>query len=158
MTKTTTYLTKLQSTIVDFYFTYKFYHWNLVCQDFPQFHKLFDEHAELVFESIDVIAERVRQLDQEAVGSLPVFVQNSVIDSTKPHIADNLQGVLKYIFDQHNSVIKLMEEIIDYTSEQKDFSTADLLTKFLEDQQKMRWFIKSSIKDSVSNSNLFDIQ
>jgi starvation-inducible DNA-binding protein len=146
MSKTTTYLTKLQSTVVDFYFTYKYFHWNLVAQDFPQFHKLFDEHASTVFESVDVIAERVRQLDGEAIGSLSHYLQNTILNPEKPHIVDNLQGILKYIFEQHSSIIKLLEEIIDYASETKDFSTADLLTKFLEEHQQMRWFIKSSMR------------
>lgn len=138
-------LNKLVASSVDFYFTYKFFHWNITAQDFPQFHALFDSHASTIYESIDTIAERIRQIDGEALSSLPEFNKLSIITPHAINPKNNLQEILKFLLAQHQGMITLLEEIIKSTSEQDDYSTADILTEFLEQEQKMAWFIRSSV-------------
>jgi starvation-inducible DNA-binding protein len=145
MTDKTTQMTALLSTIINFYYTYKYFHWNLVDSDFIEYHELFDAHATLIYDSQDIIAERMRQMDEPAIGLLSQFQSNSHITKEKPDPKNNIQSILKYLKEQHEITIKLLEEIIEATAENKDFSTADILTKFLQDHQKMHWFIKSSI-------------
>lgn len=145
MSDKTTQLTAVLSTIIDFYYTYKYFHWNLVDSDFIEYHELFDAHAALIYDSQDVIAERMRQMSEPVVGLLSQYQSNSHISKEKPDSKNNIQNILKYLKQQHEITIKLLEEVIDTASETKDFSTADILTKYLQDHQKMQWFIKSSI-------------
>jgi starvation-inducible DNA-binding protein len=145
MSDNATQMTTLLSTIIDFYYTYKFFHWNLIDSDFIEYHQLFDSHATLVYESQDVIAERMRQLGEPVVGLLTDYHSYSKLTHEKPEARNNMPNILKFITTQHEITIKLLEETIDSAAESKDFSTADILTKFLQDHQKMHWFIKSSI-------------
>jgi starvation-inducible DNA-binding protein len=145
MSDKTTQMTTLLSTIIDFYYTYKYFHWNLVDSDFIEYHELFDAHATIIYKSQDIIAERMRQMGQPVVGMLSQYQSSSHIVSEKPDSKNNIQGILKYIKEQHEITIKLLEETIDEASESKDFSTADILTKFLQEHQQMHWFIKSSV-------------
>jgi starvation-inducible DNA-binding protein len=140
-----THLTQIFSTTVDFYYTYKYFHWRITGQDFREFHLIFDEHAMIIFKSQDVVAERLRQMDQPVSGLLEDYSKQSVIEKTKPDPRDNIQEVLKHLNDQHAHTINLLEKTIDLSSEEKDFSTADILTKLLQDHQQMQWFIRSSI-------------
>ena len=140
------HLTKLQASSIDFYFAYKYFHWNITGQDFREFHLMFDEHATIIYGQWDPIAERIRQLDSPVTGMLTDYAAQSVIDKTKPSTKNNIQEILKYLILQHQNHIDLLNQIIDIASEEKDFATADLLTTFLEQYQQMQWFIKSSIE------------
>jgi starvation-inducible DNA-binding protein len=141
-----THLAKLTASSVDFYFAYKYFHWNITGQDFREFHKMFDKHAEIIYGQWDPTAERIRQLDAPVSGNLMEYSEQSVIDKNRPATKNNIQEVLKYLVVQHQNHIDLLNKIIDTASEDKDFTTADLLTKFLEEHQQMQWFIKSSIE------------
>ena len=141
----TTSLHQILSSTVDFYYIYKSFHWNITGQDFYQFHTLFDSHASKIYESQDPISERIRQLDFKVASNLVDFTKDSVMTHNKPKPDDNFQSILVYLLDQHNLIIALLESTIDTASENKDFATADMLTKFLQDQQQMAWFVRSSI-------------
>jgi starvation-inducible DNA-binding protein len=140
------HLSKLTASSVDFYFTYKYFHWNITGQDFREFHRMFDDHAKIIYGQWDPTAERIRQLDAPVSGNLMEYSEQSVIDKNRPATKNNIQEVLKYLVVQHQNHIDLLFTIIDTASEEKDFATADLLTKFLEEHQQMQWFIKSSIE------------
>lgn len=138
------HLTKLTASSVDFYFAYKYFHWNITGQDFREFHRMFDKHATIIYGQWDPTAERIRQLDAAVSGNLSEYASESVIEKNRPETKNNIQEILKYLVKQHQKHIDLLDQIIDTASEAKDFATADLLTKFLEEHQQMQWFIKSS--------------
>src|SRR5437867_13007164 len=48
----------------------KNFHWHLYGSHFRDYHLLFDEHAEAILESIDVIAERVRSVGGTTIRSI----------------------------------------------------------------------------------------
>jgi starvation-inducible DNA-binding protein len=146
MPNITTHLAKLTASSVDFYFAYKYFHWNITGQDFREFHTMFDKHASSIYEQWDPTAERMRQLDATVSGSLTEYATESVIQKNRPETKNNIQEILKFLVKQHQNHIDLLNQIIDTASEEKDFATADLLTKFLEEHQQMQWFIKSSIE------------
>lgn len=96
-TQITKQLTQILSTFVDFYYNYKFFHWNITGMDFIQFHKLFDEHATIIYSSQDIIAERIRQLDYITIGDLADFKNNSILDQNKPETCDDFRLVLEFL-------------------------------------------------------------
>jgi starvation-inducible DNA-binding protein len=128
-----------------FYLIYKHYHWNIVVKDFYSLHLLFDKHAGEIHDMLDSTAERMRQMGCTATGDIKTYVEKSIIN---PALQDNddRQKILDHLIEQHNKYIMLLEEIIDYAGGEKDYATADLLTKYLQTQQQQRWFIMSSVK------------
>ena len=59
--------------IADAYALYvktKNYHWHLTGSHFRDYHLLFDEQADAIFESIDVLAERVRRIGGTTIRSI----------------------------------------------------------------------------------------
>lgn len=139
-------LNVLLSTLVDFYYTYKHFHWNLKNDDFYEYHKLFDSHATTIYESQDPIAERTRQMGEVITGDLGKFSKLTLL---KSKLADenDLDKILVYLVECHDITIDYLEKMIDITSELKDFSTADLLTGYLREHQQMRWFLVASIEE-----------
>ncbi len=138
-------LNKLLSLINNQYFVLKYYHWNYEGNNFYPYHLLFDEYASKVFSSIDEVAERIRQLDGKVdLLSLTVFDKASNIELVDSNL-HNLSSIIKFLLTLSEEIITDMEEIIKITGENSDYSTADILTKYLEDQQKYQWFLKSSL-------------
>jgi DNA-binding ferritin-like protein len=144
--ETANQLNILLSSLVDFYYTYKHFHWNLKNDDFYEYHKLFDLHATTIHDSQDPIAERTRQMGEVITGDLVQFNVNTLLKE-KLADSDDLDAILVYLVSCHNIIIELLEKIIDSTSKLNDYSTADLLTGYLQEQQQMRWFIAASIEE-----------
>ena len=142
-------LNKLLANLIDFYFTYKHFHWHITGQDFYPYHLEFDKNASIIYANWDLIAERIRQLGGEAQASGGQVINNSnlpqyaSLDLTKQL---NLQDyVLIHLEACHEQTIITLNSIIEQAGAASDFSTADILTTILEEQQQMHWFISSSI-------------
>ena len=135
-------LQKLLVSAAHFYFLYKHYHWNVLSQRFYSLHLMFDTHAEQIHETQDIVAERIRQMGV-TVDFVPTDFSISILplDNQDTH---NSTLMLEHLTRCHNEYIKLLETIINSAGSQNDYSTADLLTKFLEDQQQQRWFVMST--------------
>ena len=146
MSEVTTKLNQLHATLIDFYYQYKHFHWHFQGQDFYQYHLLFDKHATTTFEAIDIVAERIRQLDDAVLTHLENLGAASVITATADNRDFDLQGyILPHLHNNHLLTIQLQKQIIDLADDDRDPSTADLITKVLIDQELMNWFIKSSM-------------
>jgi starvation-inducible DNA-binding protein len=137
----TSQLSVLINLLINQYFIYKFFHWNFEGEDFYSYHQLFDSHANNILQSQDAIAEHVRSL-QSKVSVEPELTPLKDIDTNQK----NLHNILNLIITQHNQIIVEITEIIKLANFSEDFGTSDILTKYLEEQQKMLWFIQSSNK------------
>jgi starvation-inducible DNA-binding protein len=137
----TSQLNLILNLLINQYYTYKFFHWNFEGEDFYSYHQLFDAHANTVLSFQDDIAERIRELQSKAQIDAEVKLTNTIETNQR-----NLNELLTLIMNQHTAVIDAMHEVIKLANFSEDFSTADILTGFVEKQQKMLWFIQSSSK------------
>src|SRR5918994_1842407 len=58
----------------------KNFHWHLYGSHFRDYHELFDEQAEAIFESIDIMAERVRRVGGMTIRSISHIGQLQTIE------------------------------------------------------------------------------
>jgi starvation-inducible DNA-binding protein len=137
----TSQLNLILNLLINQYFTYKFFHWNFEGEDFYSYHQLFDSNASTVLASQDDIAERMRELQSKVQIESEINLLNSLNTNQK-----NLTEILTLIISQHTVVIDAMHEVIKLANFSEDFGTADIITGFVEQQQKMLWFIQSSSK------------
>jgi starvation-inducible DNA-binding protein len=137
----TAQLNLILNLLISQYYTYKFFHWNFEGEDFYSYHLLFDSHATMVIGSQDEIAERMRMLQTRVLIDIELKPVNGIDTNQK-----NLPEILTLLINQHNLVIDAMNEVIKLASFSEDFSTADMITGFVEEQQKMLWFVQSSSK------------
>lgn len=134
-------LNHILNLLINQYYSYKFFHWNFEGEDFYAYHQLFDSHATIVLLSQDVIAERIRELSTKVQMDFEIKPLNAIDTHQK-----NLSQILNYLITQHTEIVDNMHEVIKLANFSDDFSTADVLTNFVEQQQKMLWFIQSSNK------------
>ncbi len=140
-------LNQILATFLHSYIVYKGYHWNFKGKSFHQYHKLLDEHAALIYENIDEVAERIRQLDGVSEGRFPEYTKLSQLKITETNDVHerDLDKHLTTLLTLHTTNISLIEGTIKLAEKEDDVGTADMLTSMLEDHQKMRWMIKSSL-------------
>jgi starvation-inducible DNA-binding protein len=137
----TSQLNVLINLLINQYFIYKFFHWNFEGEDFYSYHELFDSHSTLILNSQDAIAEHIRTLQSKVVID-PELTPLKDIDINQKNLVNILNLMIKY----HDQIIEEITEVIKLANFSEDFSTGDLLTQYLEEQQKMLWFIKASSK------------
>ncbi len=138
-TKTVHNLQLLLNQLIQSYYFYKDLHWNFEGEDFFEYHNFFDTHASSSIDPQDTIAERIRQLDFEVKLDTNIKTEFGFGINQK-----NLQHILEFLLKMHQNIIDSMIVTIADANNENDFTTADIITGYLESQQKMHWFIRSS--------------
>ena len=120
-------------------------HWNLKGPDFIAIHEMLDPMRASLDTHVDVIAERVAQLDGIALGTSQVVAKQTTLDAYPTDIRktkDHLTELAK----RYAALANQVREDIDATDEAGDADAADILTAFSRDLDKNLWFIKSHLE------------
>ncbi len=126
------------------YLNYKHYHWQTFGPLFRDLHRLFDEFAGEVYETIDVLAERVRMIGQNPVSRIEEFQKTATIKSA----ADNTD-MREMIMEADLNVIRIIKEMRDAiktADENDDPGTADVLTRFVQIHEKHEWWLRDILE------------
>jgi starvation-inducible DNA-binding protein len=120
-------------------------HWNLKGPQFIAVHEFLDEVREAVDEHVDIIAERVAQLDGIALGT----VQEVGKATTLPPYPTDIRKVedhLRNLAERFAAVSTSARDGIDTADEAGDADSADILTAYSREVDKNLWFIKSHLE------------
>lgn len=120
-------------------------HWNLKGPTFIAVHEFLDEVRDDLDEHVDIIAERVAQLDGIALGT----VQKVAEKTTLPPYPTDIRAVNDHLLaltEHFGRVSKSAREGIDTADEAGDADTADILTAYSRVLDKNLWFIKSHLQ------------
>lgn len=120
-------------------------HWNLKGPNFIAVHEMLDPMRAAIDGHVDVIAERVAQLDGIALGTSQIVAKASTLPAYPTDIrkvTDHLQALAERFASLANQV----REDIDATDEAGDADAADILTAYSRDLDKNLWFIKSHLE------------
>lgn len=120
-----------------FYMNVRGYHWNVKGSDFFTLHAKFEElYTELQLQ-IDAIAERILTVRGTPNHSYSDFVKVSAVKEDK-NVTDGracVQGLLTGL----NMLIAKQREVIELAEKDEDQGTADLLTGYVQEQEKLVW-------------------
>ena len=120
-------------------------HWNLKGPTFIAVHELLDQLRDDIDEHVDIIAERVAQLDGVALGTVQNVAKASKLAPypTDIHkVADHLAALV----DRYAALGKSTREAIDAADDAGDAGTADIFTAFSRSLDKNLWFLKSHLE------------
>ena len=120
-------------------------HWNLKGPTFIAVHELLDTLRDDVDEHVDIIAERVAQLDGIALGTLQTVSKASKLAPYPTDIrkvADHVGALV----ERYAALSKSTREGIDTADEAGDADTADIFTAFSRSLDKNLWFLKSHLE------------
>ncbi len=120
------------------------YHWNVVGPEFNDLHDMFQKQYEGLFEQIDEVAERIRQLGFKAEGTFDRFKNvTSIKDGDKDKKAMEMVEDLK---ESHEEMLPTLREVGSIASEAKDYGTMDFVGDMLQDHEKTLWMLRSLLE------------
>src|SRR5215472_5584469 len=124
----------------------KNFHWHLYGSHFRDYHLLFDEHADAILDSIDVMAERVRRVGGTTIRSISHIGQLQTIEDDNSSVV--LAGEMIRILMQDNGhIAKMIRNAITVCDENRDSPTSNQLQDILDKTERRKWFLYEVIRD-----------
>ena len=117
------------------------YHWNYEGDNFMEMHKFYEGQYEELAEMIDEIAERIRKIGHHAEGRLKDFLKLTNLEEEDYTTDQNEQ--VRNLTEDHQTIIRVLRNSIDKVDKLKDAGTVDLLTKIMQQHEKMAWMLRS---------------
>jgi len=126
------------------------YHWNYEGDNFMEMHKFYEGQYDELAEMIDEIAERIRMIGHYAEGRLKDFLKLARL--FEPNYTTDQNEQVKNLTDDHETIIRILRKDIETTGK-LDAGTTDLLTKILEQHEKMAWMLRSYLPHTRLQGN-----
>ena len=138
-------LSKLLADTYTLYLNTHNFHWNVTGPMFNTLHLMFmDQYTEL-WNSVDVIAERIRALDQFAIGSYKDFSAYSSVKDA-PSNPPKAEVMIAQLVEGHETVIKTIRSIYSIVEKASDQATEDMLTQRINVHEKTAWMLRSLLE------------
>lgn len=119
------------------------FHWNVVGPQFYSLHLLFELQYQEVYESLDVIAERLRGLEQRALGSFKEFQSHSKIKDSTERLSAN--EMIRKLIEDHETVVEGLYAAFERAEKADDQGTVDLCTERMRAHEKHLWMLRSQL-------------
>ena len=140
---------ELSKVLADQYVVYiktKQAHWNVEGNDFYDKHKLFDDQANQIAETIDETAERIRTLGHFVPATLKAFLELSHLTENVPTENDS-QSFISELLSAHETIINHLRANINiFANDYEDLGTSDFITGLLQEHEKTAWILRAHLK------------
>ncbi|HZS89629.1 MAG TPA: DNA starvation/stationary phase protection protein [Chloroflexota bacterium] len=118
----------------------KNFHWHLAGSHFRDYHLLFDEQAEQIFDSIDIMAERVRKIGGTTVRSISHIGQLQTISDDNDEFV-RAGEMVRRLMDDNAHIAKNIRDAIAICDKNRDSATSNLLQAILDETERRKWFL-----------------
>lgn len=119
-------------------------HWNVEGTNFVSLHQLFGEIYEDTWQSLDDIAEQIRQLDAYAPGSLERFVELSRINSINEVLPSS--DMLVMLMKDTEILMATLTETLHAAETEDRQGLVNFLAERIEMHSKWRWQLRATAK------------
>jgi starvation-inducible DNA-binding protein len=121
-------------------------HWNVEGTDFHSMHIFFEQQYEQLDDTMDSVAERIRQLGHYAPATLQSFLSLTHLTEKLGERNDSPGFIKELLTDHENIIIFLRENINRFANDYGDAGTSDFITGLMEEHEKMAWFLRAHLK------------
>lgn len=118
------------------------YHWNVRGPLFEPLHVLLEQHYKALFESVDEVAERIRQLGFRAPSSDTNSFPSGVPGTRQEMTA---RSMVEDLLEQHEESCRMLRETGIAADDASDLVTADMIAKMLGFHEKSAWMLRSTL-------------
>ncbi len=122
------------------YIKTKNFHWHLSGSHFRDYHLLFDEQAEALFDSIDGLAERVRRIGGTTIRSISHISQLQTIADDNDEFVPAGEMVQRLLADNRH-IAQQQRAAIVVCDQNRDAATSNLLQGLLDETERRLWFL-----------------
>ena len=128
----------------------KNFHWHLAGSHFRDYHLLFDEQADAIFASIDIMAERVRRVGGTTIRSISHIGQLQTIEDDNTDFVPAGEMV-KRLMEDNEHIAKNIRDAIEVCDKNRDSATSNELQQILDETERRKWFL-FEIMQGVNNT------
>lgn len=125
----------------------KNFHWHLSGHHFRDYHLLFDEQADQIFASIDVLAERVRKLGGLTIHSIGEIAKLQVVEDDDNAFVAPLDMINKLFVDNKDYAARMLKAH-KVCEDHNDVATASFLEVFIDEAERRAWFLYEILQES----------
>ncbi len=141
-------INKLNQNIADLHILYvklHNYHWNVKGMQFFPIHNMTEEYYDYVAELYDTLAERVLQLEAKPLSTVKEYLETANIKE-EPATDFSAEQVLAGIIADFEYLLSAYQELLSIAEEQRDVSTANIISDTIQWLEKALWMLKASSK------------
>jgi starvation-inducible DNA-binding protein len=118
----------------------KNFHWHLYGPHFRDYHLLFDEHADAILDSVDVMAERVRRIGGTTIKSIGHISKLQTIDDDDDDLVP-ADEMVKRLMEDNGHIAKKIRAAIAVCDKNRDSATSNQLQDILDKTERRTWFL-----------------
>jgi starvation-inducible DNA-binding protein len=118
----------------------KNYHWHLSGSHFRDYHLLFDEQAEAILGSVDILAERIRKIGGTTLRSVSHISELQTITDDNDDFVPAGEMVRRLLKDNRH-MAEMQRAAIPICDENRDSPTGNILQEILDETEKRIWFL-----------------
>lgn len=121
------------------------FHWNVEGPNFPQYHDFFGNFYEEVYNNtIDRLAEIIRQLDSYTPGSISRYAELSQIaDQTK---IPRAMLMMEELYQDNAIILNMYRQAFHVAEEADEQGVADFMAERIDAHAKHQWMLRSILK------------
>lgn len=138
-------LSRLLADTYTLYLTTHNFHWNVTGPMFNTLHQMFMIQYTELWNSVDLIAERIRSLGHKAPGSYAQFGALASVDDA-PADPPKALDMVAILVAGHEAVARTARALFPAVDKAGDEPTADLLTQRLTVHEKTAWMLRSLLE------------
>jgi starvation-inducible DNA-binding protein len=141
----------LQSNAFIYYTKAHGYHWDVEGILFEQFHSMFGDLYQDVWESIDEYAEWLRRLGVKASFDVMSALSNSNIKYDLSPDASNPVIMIQSLLNSNSIMINDLKEAFPIATAANEEGAANYIAERIDAHQKWGWKLSASLKSMVNN-------
>ena len=133
-------LNKLIADVFALYLKTKNFHWHVSGPHFRDYHLLFDEQGEQIFETSDELAERIRKIGGTTLRSIGHIAKlQRVVDNNDEFVAPD--QMLHELMMDNKALATAMRQAHEVADKHNDVATTSLLENFIDEAERRIWFL-----------------
>ncbi len=136
----TSALNPLVADLFALYVKTKNFHWHLSGSHFRDYHLLCDEHADQIFDAIDLLAERVRKVGGTTIRSISHISQlQTIADDNDEFVTPG--EMMRRLREDNAALAKAQRAAHEVCDRSRDYATASILEVLIDEAERRAWFL-----------------
>jgi starvation-inducible DNA-binding protein len=134
------------------YLKTKNFHWHLSGPHFRDYHLLFDEQGDQIFDMTDPIAERVRKIGGATIKSIGQIAHlQRVLDNDADYV--DPEDMLAELAEDNKTLAARLRETHNVCDEYRDVGTASLIEVWIDETERRTWFLFESSRRGMTGGH-----
>lgn len=138
-------ITKLNQHLADqvvLYVKLRNYHWNITGPQFFNIHNLTEEYYEHLADTLDEVAERIRQLDETPLSTMQSYLEHTSLDEEQ-ETTFTAEEVVKRVLADFQRLLDDSNQILTAAEDEDDIATADIMAEQIDWLEESIWMLKA---------------